>query len=403
MFGHVTSRLSAYCNGELPAAEARAVEAHVVQCARCREELEEIRLGVALASHLEPVPAPETLWQRVEAELDRTEGAPKTVPRWAWLDWRAAGAVAAVLLLGVWLAARWMSSEPAQPQPPPIAGPSPQAVAPVSYDLGAYLRPVQAASEAVSFQRVASAPPGFVERKRDESFSLQWLNRAINGPNQPLPGYALQSARSGAADGAPIVQLVYAKGKDKAFSVFIAPRRVEFKFGKEYAYEAEVGGIACRRVDCPMQRTFEFGEGGFKCVLVTKWIADEDAARVMRFFLEAYRDKGAQDLLPGAPKAAGLVLQPASYKMAVASEGDAQEDEESRLLKIGKKVFVAKCDSCHDADGSKALASGPPLNQRALTDEVIAKNVAPRLRTATNEEKRAVAAYIRSFLKSPAN
>jgi mono/diheme cytochrome c family protein len=73
------------------------------------------------------------------------------------------------------------------------------------------------------------------------------------------------------------------------------------------------------------------------------------------------------------------------------------------LLKVGKELFVAKCGSCHDADGSKALASGPPLNQRALSDEVIAKNVAPRLRTATDEEKRAVAAYIRSLVKSPAD
>lgn len=402
MFSHVTKRLSAYCNGELPSAEAKAVEAHVKECARCREELEEIRLGVALASHLAPVAAPESLWPRVEAELDRAEGArPEHAPRLAWLDWRAAGAVVAVLLLGVWLAARWMSSgpTPAQPDQPAIArAPERPAAQPVAYDLGAYLRPVQAASEAASFQRVASAPPGFVERKRDESFSLAWLNRVINGPNEPLPGYTLQSARTGAADGAPIVQLVYAKGRDKAFSVFIAPRRVEFKFGAEYAYEAEVGGIACRRVDCPMQRTFEFGEGGFKCVLVTKWIADENAARVMKFFLDAYRDKGARTLAPSRPAAAIPAKQPASYRAA-----NSKEDERERLLEIGKKLFVAKCGSCHDADGSKALASGPPLNQRALTDEVIAKNVAPRLRTALEEEKRAVAAYIRSFLKPPAD
>lgn len=76
---------------------------------------------------------------------------------------------------------------------------------------------------------------------------------------------------------------------------------------------------------------------------------------------------------------------------------------DTRLLEMGKTLFVAKCGSCHDEDGSKALASGLPLNQRPLSDEVIAKNVAPRLRTATEEEKRAVAAYIRSFLKASAN
>ncbi len=290
MFGHVTKRLSAYCNGELSTAEASSVEAHVARCAGCREELEEIRLGVTLASHLEPVPAPESLWNRVAAELDHSAALEEPAPRFAWLDWRAAGAVATVLLLGIWLAVRWMPRETALEPQRQIARPAGQPVlTPVDYDLGPYLRPVQAASEAASFQRVSSAPPGFIERQREEKFSLEWVNRVINGPAEPLPGYTLQSARTGAADGAAIVQLVYANGANKAFSVFIAPRRIEFKFGKEMAYEAEVSGIACRRVDCPMQRTFEFGEGGFKCVLVTKWIADADAARVMKFFLDAYR------------------------------------------------------------------------------------------------------------------
>jgi len=346
------------------------------------------------------VAAPESLWQRVEEALDRGEGQAERAPRLAWLDWRAAATVAAVLLLGIWLAMRWMPGDPAVPAQPSVAGtPARSAQQSVSFDLGVFLRPVQAAGEDVSFERLSSAPPGFVERKREEKFSLEWLNRLLNGPNEPLPGYTLQSARTGAADGAPIIQLVYAKGHDKAFSVFVAPRRVEFKFGKEYAYEAEVGGIACRRVDCPMQRTFEFGEGGFKCVLVTKWIADEDAARVMRFFLDAYRDKAARGM------GSGLLVPSvhAAPAPAAPAQAAAKDDERTRLLSIGEKLFVAKCGSCHDSDGSKALTSGPPLNQRALTDEVIAKNGEPRLRSATPEEKQAVAVYIRSFLKPPAD
>jgi mono/diheme cytochrome c family protein len=390
MFGHVTKRLSAFCHGELPAEEMRQIEAHVARCTGCRRELEEIRLGVALASHLERVPAPETLWSSIETELRKDSAPAEDVQAPAWMDWRAWGAVAAVLLLGIWLAVRWMPREPELPRRVSGGTVTAPTITPVVYDLGDYLRPVQASSGATSFQRISSAPPKFVEQKREEKFPLEWLNRLINGPEDPLPGYKLQSARTGAADGAPIVQLVYNKGAEKAFSVFIAPKRVEFKFGAEYAYEAEVGGVFCKRVDCPLQRTFEFGEGGVKCVLVTKWVDDATAAHVMKFFLNAYRDTGTRAApLPAEPKPAA---QPAAQLAA-------DETKQARLLKIGEKLFVARCGSCHDADGSKPLPTGAPLNQRTLSDEVVAKNVEPRLKTASDEEKRAIAAYIRNFLK----
>ncbi|MGH9861390.1 MAG: anti-sigma factor family protein [Candidatus Acidiferrales bacterium] len=298
----MTNRLSAYCHGELPPAEAKRFEAHITQCEYCRRELEEIRLGVVLASHLERVPAPETLWPRVEAGLEDASaltvaGATsdrEDTPRAAasmWQDWRVWGAVAAVLVLAAWFTVRW-SATPRDPAAGPdsvTAGRTSAPFTPVQYDLGEYLRPVQASRGESSFQRISSAPPRFADHKREEKFPTEWLNRVINGP-EPLPGYKLDKTRMGWVDSAPIVQLVYEKDGDKAFSVFVAPTRVEFKYGREYAYETEVGGIACRKVDCPLQKTFEFGEGGFKCVLVTKTFDDATAARVMKFFLEAYRN-----------------------------------------------------------------------------------------------------------------
>ncbi|MGH9792910.1 MAG: anti-sigma factor family protein [Candidatus Acidiferrales bacterium] len=302
MFGHVTNRLSAYCHGELPPAGVRRVEAHVAQCEHCRRELDEIRLGVALASHLERVPAPETLWLRVEAGLEDAASRTATVAGAeavdaseaatpVWQDWRAWGALAVVLVLAAWFTARW-DATPRGPAPERDSARVPRTSAPltpVQYDLGEYLGPVQAVRGESSFQRISSAPPRFADHKRDEKFPTEWLNRVINGP-EPLPGYKLDKTRMGWVDNAPIVQLVYEKDRDKAFSVFVAPTRVEFKYGREYAYETEVGGIACRKVDCPLQKTFEFGEGGFKCVLVTKTFDDATAARVMNFFLEAYRN-----------------------------------------------------------------------------------------------------------------
>jgi mono/diheme cytochrome c family protein len=75
----------------------------------------------------------------------------------------------------------------------------------------------------------------------------------------------------------------------------------------------------------------------------------------------------------------------------------AKDDE--RLLALGKKLFVERCAKCHDVRGDKPLPTGLPLNQRKLTDDEIARMSSGRLKTASAEEKRAVAFYISSLMK----
>lgn len=100
---HVTGDISAYCHGELPAEESRRFAEHIIACAKCRREFEEIKLGIKLAEQLPQVPAPESLWSGIEAQL----GGPARidVKRNSWWQLRYV-AVAAVLLvvggLGVW-------------------------------------------------------------------------------------------------------------------------------------------------------------------------------------------------------------------------------------------------------------------------------------------------------------
>jgi mono/diheme cytochrome c family protein len=74
-------------------------------------------------------------------------------------------------------------------------------------------------------------------------------------------------------------------------------------------------------------------------------------------------------------------------------------EERERLLAIGNKIFVERCAKCHNERGDKPLPSGPPLNERKLTDEEIARTVAGRLKDSPDEQKRAVALYISSFMK----
>jgi mono/diheme cytochrome c family protein len=75
------------------------------------------------------------------------------------------------------------------------------------------------------------------------------------------------------------------------------------------------------------------------------------------------------------------------------------EGERARLLAKGKEVFVERCARCHNERGEKPLKTGPPLNERGLSTEVIARAVSGRLRDGTEDERRAVTLYVSSLMK----
>ena len=90
----------------------------------------------------------------------------------------------------------------------------------------------------------------------------------------------------------------------------------------------------------------------------------------------------------------------ATQSLAAAQHSDsADAAEHARLLALGKKLFLQRCASCHNERGDKLLSSGPPLNERKLTAEVIVRNVNGRLKNAAEEDRRGVTLYIQSFLK----
>ncbi len=100
---HVVKKLSAYCHGELAAAEQARVGAHLAKCARCRKEYDEIRLAVKLAEHLPQVSAPESLWSEIENLLPQPtvpSGASVRAPRgFANLRWPVYALSAAALFI----------------------------------------------------------------------------------------------------------------------------------------------------------------------------------------------------------------------------------------------------------------------------------------------------------------
>ncbi len=120
-FRHARRELSAYCNGESSADESRRVAEHLLVCRQCRADFEEIKLGVKLASQLPLRPAPDSLWNELEARMlearmNATSESPthagRRVPFW----WRPQlVAVAAALLIAIGVAVVWIYSRESRP------------------------------------------------------------------------------------------------------------------------------------------------------------------------------------------------------------------------------------------------------------------------------------------------
>ena len=115
---HVTEHLSSYFHGELSDGESRRVAEHLIGCAQCRVEYEEVKLGVKLAEQLPIVSAPETIWAGIETSFTQERGANVVdLPRRSFF--RPALAIAAglvVLMLSGFLLSRTLRRDN-----PPVA------------------------------------------------------------------------------------------------------------------------------------------------------------------------------------------------------------------------------------------------------------------------------------------
>jgi hypothetical protein len=89
---HPEELLAAYVDGELNAADRRAVEAHAASCAVCTEELALARRAVAALGALDDVPAPAGL---ATPAIQRAKPEARWVRR---LGWAAAGTAAAAVI-----------------------------------------------------------------------------------------------------------------------------------------------------------------------------------------------------------------------------------------------------------------------------------------------------------------
>lgn len=123
--------LSVYLDGQVSADERHQVEAHLQDCAACRQNLASLQRTVALVQGLEPVAAPAgfraairarlqqdrsllgrlTAWRSSRSSAGRRPSLRNVMPR---PSWRAALAAAAVLLIGLFSVNLWQEISPAR-------------------------------------------------------------------------------------------------------------------------------------------------------------------------------------------------------------------------------------------------------------------------------------------------
>ena len=111
---HVRRRLSAYCNGELSAEESRRVREHLLRCRRCRDEYDEIKLGVELARQLPLVSAPQSIWNELERSLAAEVPAKSQARPWSFspaLSWGRIAVAVSLLLLAAGIGLIWHYSQ----------------------------------------------------------------------------------------------------------------------------------------------------------------------------------------------------------------------------------------------------------------------------------------------------
>lgn len=212
--------------------------------------MDETKLRALLARELEPVSAPEQLWLRVEAALN-SAGAESTraarLPRMNAI-WVLASAATVFTLAFSYYELRSPRQE-------------------LTLDLESYIAPVQLANASASGPAIYQAPPHFAS--------------VDSGRVHPLfAGYKVAAERMTQIHGEPVKQIVLAVG-DSAVALFIVSSKLRLNTGDNAWVEDKMAGMACKRLNCPRVRTFQFPCSAETCVIVCKACSQDSMMALM--------------------------------------------------------------------------------------------------------------------------
>jgi anti-sigma factor RsiW len=91
---HPSDRLAAFCDGQLPVAEARVIESHLATCERCRRACDDVRFAASALRALPLASPPPSVWNALDQRLRQGSRPARMVQRR-----RVTIAIAASLLL----------------------------------------------------------------------------------------------------------------------------------------------------------------------------------------------------------------------------------------------------------------------------------------------------------------
>jgi hypothetical protein len=191
-----------------------------------------------LESELRIVPAPEHLWLRVEAALNNPHPERERTPGMMAMWVLASAAAILVVAYPTWSRHRQDGGQDR------------------ALDLGAYLEPVQTADAAGSDPAIYRVPPHFAN--------------VSNVDERPqVAGYKVLAERVSQIHGEPVKQIILAVG-DSAVALFVASSKVKMDTGANEWVEDNMAGMACKRLNCPRVRTFQFPCSAATCVIICK-------------------------------------------------------------------------------------------------------------------------------------
>jgi anti-sigma factor RsiW len=110
--------IDAYADDGIGGPERAEIERHLVACAECRKQVDDLRALRRQAASLEPMRPPERVWQQIANAIERGKPAPAAARASADPRWRSFAAVAALLLLVV---SAWKLTRPTFHAPAAIA------------------------------------------------------------------------------------------------------------------------------------------------------------------------------------------------------------------------------------------------------------------------------------------
>jgi len=79
---HPSFRLAAFCDGQLPLAEARVIESHLATCERCRRACDDVRFAASALRALPLASPPPSVWNGLDQRLRQGSRPGRTVQRW---------------------------------------------------------------------------------------------------------------------------------------------------------------------------------------------------------------------------------------------------------------------------------------------------------------------------------